>query len=165
MYKLHAGNMKQNTFYILTGIIVTSLVGLFWLSLEWNNALPIQIGFIIGVVIVYLARSRVVGIIADERSVAISQKSALRTLEIFWVVFFTFSLGFIVWTSSNFFGLERMPTFRFMREHTPADMVFDRPFLNPGFIQLFFLCIIIFLYVGFKFYYERKYGGKDTDEE
>ena len=157
--------MKQNTFYVLTGIIVTALVGIFWLSLEWNNALPIQIGFIIGVTILYLARSRVVGIIADERSIAISQKAAFHTLEILWVVFFTFSLGFIVWTSSNFFGLERTPTFRFMREHNPTDMVFGRPFLNPGFIQLLFLCMIIFLYVGFKFYYERKYGGEDTDEE
>jgi uncharacterized membrane protein len=157
--------MKQNTFYILTGIIVTTLVGIFWLSLEWNNALPIQIGFVTGVIIVYLARGRVTGIIEDERSVAISQKSALRTLEIFWVVFFTFSLGFIVWTSSTIFGLERTPTFRFIREHNPPDKMSGWPFLNPGFIQLLFLCIMIFLYVGFKFYYERKYGGEGPDEE
>ncbi|MDO9550333.1 MAG: DUF2178 domain-containing protein [Methanoregula sp.] len=157
--------MKQNTFYVLTGIIVTALVGLFWLSLEWNNALPIQIGFVIGVVTVYLARGRVTGIIEDERSVAISQKAAFHTLEIFWVVFFTFSLGFIVWTSSNFFGLERTPTFRYIREHSPTDMDLGRSFLNPGFLQLLFLCMIIFLYAGFKFYYERKYGGEDPDEE
>jgi uncharacterized membrane protein len=157
--------MKQNTFYVLTGIIVTVLVGLFWLSLEWNNALLIQIGFVIGVVAVYLARGRVTGIIDDERSVAISRKAAFHTLEIFWVVFFTFSLGFIVWTSSNFFGLERTPTFRYIREHSPTDMDFGRSFLNPGFLQLLFLCMIIFLYAGFKFYYERKYGGEDPDEE
>ena len=47
--------MKQNSFYIVTGLIVTALVGIFWLSLEWNNALPIQIGFIIGVIILYLS--------------------------------------------------------------------------------------------------------------
>jgi uncharacterized membrane protein len=157
--------MKQNTFYVLTGIIVTALVGIFWLSLEWNDPLPIQIGFVIGVITVYFARRRVTGIIEDERSIAISQKAAFHTLEIFWVVFFTFSLGFIVWTSSNFFGLERTPTFRYIREHSPTDMEFGRPFLNPGFLQLLFLCMIIFLYVGFKFYYERKYGGEDMDEE
>jgi len=165
MYNLHTGIMKQNTFYVLTGIIVTALVGIFWLSLEWNNALPIQIGFVIGVITVYLARGRVTGIIEDERSVAISQKSALRTLEIFWVVFFTFSLGIIVWTSSRFFGLERVPGFRFIRDQKPPETVFGIPYLNPGFLQLLFLCMIIFLYVGFKFYYERKYGGEDADEE
>ena len=157
--------MKQNTFYVLTGIIVTALVGIFWLSLEWNNPLPIQIGFVIGVVAVYLARRRVTGIIEDERSVAISQKAAFHTLEIFWVVFFTISLGIIVWTSSRFFGLEREPGFRFIREHNPPEMILGMPYLNPGFLQLLFLCMIIFLYVGFKFYYEWKFGGEDPDEE
>ena len=157
--------MKQNTFYILTGIIFTALVGIFWLSLEWNNALPIQISFVIGVIILYLARKRTAGIIEDERSVAISQKAAFHTLEIFWVVFFTFSLGIIVWTSNRFFGLERVQSFRFIREHNPPEMIVGMPFLNPGFLQLLFLCMIIFLYAGFKLYYERKFGGEDTDEE
>lgn len=157
--------MKQNTFYILIGIIVTALVGIFWLSLEWNNPLPIQIGFVIGIIAVYFARGKVTGIIEDERSIAISQKSALRTLEIFWVIFFTLSLGFIVWTSTRFFGLEREPSIRFIREHNPGDKGIGWPFLNPGFILLLFLCMMIFLYVGFKFYYERKYGGEGPDEE
>jgi uncharacterized membrane protein len=147
-------------------MVVTALVGIFWLSLEWNNALPIQIGFVIGVITLYLARRMVTGVIEDERSVAISQKAAFRTLEVFWVVFFTFSLGIIVWTSSRFFGLEREPTIRFIREHSPPEMGMDRPFFfNPGFFQLLLLCMIIFLYVGFRFYYERKYGAEDTDEE
>jgi uncharacterized membrane protein len=157
--------MKQNTFYLLTGIIATALVGIFWLSLEWNNPLPIQVGFIIGFIAVYLARGRVTGIIEDERSVAISQKAAFHTLEVFWVVFFTFSLGIIVWTSSHFFGLEREPGFRFIREHNPPEAMLGLPFWNPGFLQLIFLCLTIFLYVGFKFYYERKFGGEDLDEE
>ncbi|MDO8871664.1 MAG: DUF2178 domain-containing protein [Methanoregula sp.] len=158
--------MKQNSFYILIGIVVTALVGVFWLSLQWNNSVPIQIGFIIGVITLYMARGRITGIIDDERSVAISQKAALRTLEVFWVVFFTFSLGIIVWTSSRFFGLEGTSTLRFIREHNPPGMGMDKPFFfNPGFIQLLLLCMTIFLYVGFKFYYERKYGGEDADEE
>ena len=34
-----------------------------------------------------------------------------------------------------------------------------------GYIQLGLLCLIIFLYVGFRIYYARKYGEWETDEE
>jgi uncharacterized membrane protein len=34
-----------------------------------------------------------------------------------------------------------------------------------GFVQLGFLCLMIFLYVAFRIYYARKYGEWDTDEE
>jgi hypothetical protein len=34
-----------------------------------------------------------------------------------------------------------------------------------GFFQLTMLCLMIFLYVGFRIYYARKYGEWDTDEE
>jgi uncharacterized membrane protein len=157
--------MKQNTFYVLTGVVATALVGIFWLSMDWNNPLPIQIAFIAGIIVIYLERRMITGVIEDERSVAISQKAAFKTLEIFWVVFFTFSLSLIVWTSNRFFGLEQMPSIQAFREHAPPGGGPEHFWFNPGFIQLGLLCLMIFLYAGFKFYYERKYGGEDADEE
>jgi uncharacterized membrane protein len=157
--------MKQNMFYILTGIVVTALVGIFWLSIDWNNPPLIQIAFVAAIVIIYLARRKITGVIDDERSIAISQKAAFRTLEVFWVAFFTCSLGIIVWTSSRFFDLEKVPPIRTFREHAPPGSGVENLWFNPGFIQLGLLCLMIFLYAGFRFYYERKYGGEDSDEE
>jgi hypothetical protein len=34
-----------------------------------------------------------------------------------------------------------------------------------GYFQLGLLCLMFFLYVGFRIYYARKYGEWDTDEE
>jgi hypothetical protein len=34
-----------------------------------------------------------------------------------------------------------------------------------GYFQLGLLCLMIFLYVGFRIYYARKYGEWETDEE
>ena len=34
-----------------------------------------------------------------------------------------------------------------------------------GYVQLGLLCLMIFLYVGFRFYYARKFGEWESDEE
>jgi hypothetical protein len=34
-----------------------------------------------------------------------------------------------------------------------------------GYLQLGLLCLMIFLYVGFRLYYARKFGEWETDEE
>jgi uncharacterized membrane protein len=36
---------------------------------------------------------------------------------------------------------------------------------NFAILQMALLCLMIFLYVGFRMYYARKYGDWDTDEE
>ncbi|MDD1679756.1 MAG: DUF2178 domain-containing protein [Methanomicrobiales archaeon] len=146
--------MKRNVFYVFAGIVALLEVGLLWFAIDLNNALLIQAGLVVGIILVYLARRTVSDVIEDERSTLISQKSALRTLEIFWVIFFLISMGSVV-------------------------IGFNRPFFPPpplpptsyphigifGFFQLAFLCLMIFLYVGFKIYFARKYGEFETDEE
>ena len=80
--------MKRNVFYVLVGIIAFLEVSLLWMAIEVNNALLIQAGFVVGIILIYLARRTVTDVIEDERTILISQKSALRTLEIFWIVIF-----------------------------------------------------------------------------
>jgi uncharacterized membrane protein len=147
--------MKRNVFYIFVGIIAFLEVSLLWLAIDADNALLIQVGFVVGVILVYLARRTVSEVIEDERTTLISQKSALRTLEIFWVVFFLLSLGSIVIGFNRpFFDHPRIPP----SSELPNFGIF-------GFVQLLLLCLIIFLYVGFRIFYARKYGEYDTDEE
>jgi Predicted membrane protein len=98
-------NMKRNTFYLLAGIVALAEVGIFWLSVELKRPILIQVAFVLGVLLIYLARRRVEERIEDERTAMITQKAALRTLEVFWVVFFVVSLGSAVVAFSRPLGL------------------------------------------------------------
>lgn len=147
--------MNRNLYYILTGIISLVLVTIFWWSIEIANPLPIEVSFVIGVALFYLIRSRVSTIIEDERSVRINEKSAMRTLEVFWVLFFASSMGtFIPMISRHSIP----PPF-------PRPPPEGFPLRIFGILQLVLLCTMIFLYVGFRIYYSRKFGEWDTDEE
>ncbi len=149
--------MKRNVFYVLVGIIVFLEVSLLWLAIEVDNALIIQVGVIVGIVLAYLARRTVTEVIEDERTILISQKSALRTLEIFWIVIFLLSLGSIVLSFNR-------PFLVIIRGSPPPPVELPH-FGYFGFAQLFLLVLIIFLYVGFRVYYARKYGEYESDEE
>jgi uncharacterized membrane protein len=149
-------HMKRNTFYLLAGVVGLALVGIFWLSVEIHNPTLITVAFIAGIVLLYGLRTRISDRIEDERTILISQKSAMRTLEVFWVVFFAISLGGVV------FGLGA-PGFP-KPPHRPPDEGLI-PLGHLGFMQMTLLCLMIFLYVGFRMYYARQYGEWDTDEE
>jgi uncharacterized membrane protein len=148
--------MKKNTFYILIGCIALALLAILWYSVEIREPLLIEAAFIAGIVLVYLARRRVEDLIEDERSVKITEKAAVRTFQVFWVIFFAFSIGAVM-------EILYVPEFpRLSRpEHPPVIL----PPRLMGYIQLGLLCLMIFLYVGFRIYYARKYGEWETDEE
>ncbi|MDD1679325.1 MAG: DUF2178 domain-containing protein [Methanomicrobiales archaeon] len=150
--------MKRNVFYVFVGIIAFLEVSLLWLAIDTDNALLIQVGFVVGVILVYLARRTVTEVIEDERTSLISEKSALRTLEVLWIVIFLLSLGSIVLSFNR-------PFLIIIRGSPPPPPAELPNFGIFGFVQLFLLCLIIFLYVGFRIYYARKYGEYESDEE
>lgn len=172
--------MKQNFFYILAGVVGLVEVCLFYLSVEFSNPMLITIGFIAGILLLYIAYWRVSDRQVDERSALINQKAGLATFMVFWVVFFATSLGSAVMG----LGAPRFP------HHPPPQkrdlevpnesMSMPDDMLNAGghipddglirlgyfgYIQLAFLFLMFFLYVGFRIYYARKYGEWETDEE
>jgi uncharacterized membrane protein len=148
--------MKKNTFYLLIGCIALVLLGILWYSVEAHLALLIEVAFVAAIGIVYLARRRVEDLIEDERSIKITEQAVVRTFQVFWVIFAAFSIGAVM-------EILHVPEF-------PRPFRQDRPpvILPPrlmGYIQLGFLILMIFLYVGFRIYYARKYGEWETDEE
>ncbi|MDV2482667.1 DUF2178 domain-containing protein [Methanoculleus sp. Wushi-C6] len=162
--------MKRNSFYLLAGIVALIEVGIFWLSVELEKPLLIQVAFVLGILLIYMARKRVEETIEDERTAMITQKAALRTLEVSWVAFFALSLGSAVVAFSRPLGL-RPPhpldpnaTHLVMRLTEPDVLPFNL-FGRFAVGQLVLLCLVIFLYVGFRVYYARKYGEWDRDEE
>jgi uncharacterized membrane protein len=148
--------MKKNSFYLLVGCIALALLGILWYSVEIHRPLFIEIAFIIAIAIIYLARRKVEDLIEDERSIKITEQAAVRTFQVFWVVFAAFSIGAV---------MEILYVPQFPRTVPP-----ERPpvTLGPrsiGYVQLGLLILMIFLYVGFRIYYARKYGEWETDEE
>ncbi len=175
--------MKQNTFYILAGIIGLVEVGMFWFSVRYMIPYLISAAFLVGVLILYLAWRSITDRQTDERAVLINQKAGMATFMVFWVIFFATSLG------SAVIGLGAPPFPHFPR---PPDQGPGRinesikPFgdgqglpgesIRPpddglirlghfGYLQLALLFLMFFLYVGFRIYYARKYGEWESDEE
>lgn len=175
--------MKQNTFYILAGIVGLIEVGAFWFSVQYRMPFLISAVFIAGVVLLYAAWRRISDRQVDERAALINQKAGMATFMVFWVIFFATSLG------SAVIGLGA-PSFP--RPPRPSDIgpellnVSTRQPLDGlglsnesirapddgfirlghfGYLQLALLFLMFFLYVGFRIYYARKYGEWETDEE
>jgi uncharacterized membrane protein len=148
--------MKKNSFYLVVGCIALALLAIFWYSVEVHIRFLVEVAFIIAIVIIYALRKTVTDIIEDERTTRISEQASLRTFQVFWVVFCAISIGAVM-------QILYVPTF-------PKEQIAVRPpeILGPrimGYFQLGLLCLMIFLYVGFRIYYARKYGEWDTDEE
>jgi len=151
--------LKKNTFYLIVGCTAIALVGLFWYSDVVRMPLLIEVAFIVAVAAIYLLRRRVTDLKEDERDVKITEQAVLRTMQVFWVVFCAFSIGAVM-------QLLRAPAFP--RGFHPGPPPILPELLSPrliGFVQLGLLCLMIFLYVGFRIYYAGIYGGWETDEE
>jgi uncharacterized membrane protein len=148
--------MKRNTFYLFCGCIAVVLLAIFWYSVEIHNPPLIMLSFILGIAIIYLARKKVTDFIEDERSAKITEQATMRTFQVFGVVFTAVSIGAVM-------GMLYVPEFT-------REQIFSHPkeLFSPrimGYFQLGLLCLMIFLYVGFRMYYARKYGDWETDEE
>jgi uncharacterized membrane protein len=148
--------MKKNTFFLIVGCIALALLVIFWYSVELHIPLFIEIAFVIGIALVYLAKRTVTDIINDERDVKITEQATARTMQAFWVVFCAFSIGAV---------MEILHIPEFPRQPSPIRAPVILPPRMMGYIQLGLLCLMIFLYVGFRIYYAKKYGDFETDEE
>ena len=151
--------MKKNTFYLVVGCIALALLASFWYSIELHIRFLVEAAFIIAIAVIYLIRNKVTDIIEDERTAKITEQASLRTFQVFWVLFCAFSIGAVM-------QVLYVPTF-------PKEPVVNITARHPemlgprmmGYFQLTMLCLMIFLYVGFRIYYARKYGEWETDEE
>lgn len=153
--------MKRNGFYILFGVVALLEVVFFWISLELGDPRIIQAAFILGLAGIYLAKRRVTEVIEDERTALITQKASMRTLEVFWVVFFLMNLGTVVAIFGDRVGLPR-----WRPPPPPEPQIIDlHPFGYIALIQMALLCLMVLLYVGFRIYYARQYGDWENDEE
>jgi uncharacterized membrane protein len=153
--------MKKNIFYLIIGFVALALLAVFWYSVESFTPFIFMIAFVIGIVLLYLAYRRVDDFIEDERSARITEKAAMRTFQVFWVCFCAFSIMAVM----NLLYLPRFSReFWLDRRSQPVPLEIMSPKMI-GYIQLGLLCLMIFLYVGFRFYYARKFGDWETDEE
>jgi len=174
--------MKQNTFYILAGIVGLIEVGLFYLSVQLSNPMLITVGFIAAVLLLYAAQRLITDRRVDERSALINQKAGMATFMVFWVIIFATSLGSAVIglgapsfphppTPKGELGVSNasigVPDSIMGATHAARDIP-DHGMIRLGYfgyMQLALLFLMFFSYVGFRVYYARKYGEWETDEE
>jgi len=103
--------MKKNTFYLVVGCIALALLA---------------------ILIIYALRRTVTDIIEDERTAKISEQAALKTFQVFWVIFCALSIGAVM-------QILYIPTFS--REDIP---VRPHEIAGPrimGYFQLGLLCL------------------------
>lgn len=152
--------MKKNTYFLLAGCIAIAFVAVFAWGIESHQNVLVSVAFILAVAAIYFARRFVTDLVEDERSARITELSVMRTLQVFWVAFFAVSLGAVMDL------IEGPPKF-------PGPFPFPpmqpgggpKPIHFMGYVQLGLLCMTIFLYVGFRIYYARKFGEWETDAE
>lgn len=159
--------LKRNTFYLFGGIVGFLVLGALWLSVELNNPYVIQVSLVAGIFAIYLAKRNVSDIMEDERTNLIAMKASSKTLEVFWIIFLLISIsGVIIGFNRPF--VVRPPYEASTLPSIPIDNIQTNEMLHLGYfgiLQLVMLCLMIFLYVGFRMYYARKYGEWDEDEE
>ena len=140
--------MKQHTYFLLLGLIALIEVGIFFWSVGNLEPWVMTAAVIIGVLAAWIIRQLVDEVIADERTHRITEKAALRTLQILGVILFSYALGGVVISlRGEVFG----------------------PFSNQvarfSFLLMFIVFLMIIVYVLFLSWYERKYGAGGEDEE
>lgn len=100
--------MKQNTFYILVGIIGLVLFMLFGVSIRLSNPFIIAAAFIVGAVLYFYFKKQVTDSSHDERQNMIDMKTASATLKAFFVSFFTVNLATVVYVFSVPLGIHKV---------------------------------------------------------
>lgn len=127
--------MKQKQFRIILFLIVMLMgaVSSFAFSIG-SPTLAISI-FLAGMTVIYLLKSRMEGIVEDERIHQISQKASWIT---FQIVVISFALG--------------GTTLIAMRNSYPG-------YTNIGFFMVYGSCAIMVLYSLLYMHYNREYGG------
>ena len=145
-------SLKRNTSYIIVAFIALIEIGIIWWAADYNRPPATElttIALAAGIIIAYFILEQVNTVepgMTDERLALVNYKSALRTLQIFWILTFSILLTMII----RFIDFER-------------DV--RRLIFGPVFSQLIMLVGIIFLFVAFRIYYNTKYGGYDSAEE
>jgi uncharacterized membrane protein len=170
--------MKKNTFYIICGLMAVSLLLLFWLSIELSSPVIIAGSVILAAVLFFVLKRRVTDIVQDERTILIDMKTASATIRASVVLFLTVNLATIVYVFSGPLGFHSF-TYRFPNDTMlPAGGVASVsyfpvppetiPISQLGLfavLQLVMIVTALFIYVGFRFYYARKFGVWGEDEE
>ena len=159
---LSQGRHEKKYLLYEIGFVAVVLLAIFWYSVENFTPVYFTIAFVIGVILLYLTYRRVDDFVEDERSARITEKAAMPDAPGFLGLFLRFF-------DPGCHGHARhTPSFPCIlagaqcQIPVPTEVM---PLRMIGYIQSALLCLMIFLYVGFRIYYARKYGDWETDEK
>lgn len=127
--------MKQKQFRIISLLTVMVMGAVVGFSVSIGNPVLAAGVVLAGMAVMYNLKSRLEGVVEDERIHQVSQKASRVTLQIVALVF---ALGGAVLIA--------------MRDHYPV-------YTDLGFFMAYASCGVLVLYSLFYKYYNREYGG------
>ncbi len=140
--------MKQHTYYLLLGIVALVEAGIFIWAINNLEPLIMCAAVVIGVLAAWVGGQLVDEVVSDERTHLITEKAALRTLQIVAVMLFAYSLGgMVISLQGKVFG------------------PFSYQVARLSFFLMFVVFLMIIIYTLAKLWYEHKYGAGGEDEE
>ncbi|MDO5844696.1 MAG: DUF2178 domain-containing protein [Methanocorpusculum sp.] len=170
--------MKKNTFYIICGFIAIALVLLFILSINLSNPFIIAGAIVVAGILFFICRHKVTDVIMDERQMFIGMKTAAATIKTAIILFLTLNIAIVVYVFSGPLGFHNFRMERPVLPEFPQGAMESVSFfpVPPDTIpisqlgmfaigEIILFIVILFVYVGFRYYYSRKYGGEEEDEE
>ena len=155
----HRHTMKRNIFYLLCGFFGLILVSLFYISMELRMPWIVCAAFVIAAVLVFFMHRRISDRIVDERQILIDMKSSSATLKAGTVLLIAGNLAVAVYAFSMppmFFG--PMPHFQ------PPSTIPLTQLGQFALVEMALLAVVVFIYVGFRVYYTKKYGVSDDED-
>lgn len=126
--------MEKNTYQTIRALIAAVVAALIGSAVIMGNLLLAAITLILGIFISYFVRKNVYEITEDERTYLVAGKASRMTIMSFLTIITLLGIG-LATLKNNF--LEFTPT---------------------GFTLAYSACLLLILYSGFYFYYNKKHG-------
>lgn len=126
--------MEKSTYQTIRTLIAAIAAALIGSAVIMGNLLLAVITLILGVLISYFVRKNVYEVTEDERTYLVAGKASRMAMLSFLTIITVFGIGLLT-----------------MKNNFPE-------FTQAGFTLAYSACLLLILYSGFYFYYDKKHG-------
>ncbi len=126
--------MEKNTYQTIRTLIVVAIAAIIGFAVITGNLLLAAITLILGIFITYFVRKNVYEVTEDERTYLITGKASRMAILSFLTIITVLGIGLLT-----------------LKNNFPE-------FTQAGFTLAYSACLLLILYSGFYYYYDRKHG-------
>ena len=126
--------MEKNTYQTIRTLIIIAIAAIIGFAVITGNLLLAAITLILGIFITYFVRKNVYEVTEDERTYLITGKASRMAILSFLTIITVLGIGLLT-----------------LKNNFPE-------FTQAGFTLAYSACLLLILYSGFYYYYDRKHG-------